>query len=70
MYFQNSEKDEKLTTVQKFYYGTNIFITGATGFLGKSKYNEHWNAIKTKYVQNSINYKTKTKSEKKFIFSL
>ena len=37
MYFQNPEIEEKLTTVQKFYYGTNIFITGATGFLGKSK---------------------------------
>lgn len=39
MYYNEAEIDEKLTTIQKFYYGTNIFITGATGFLGKSKYN-------------------------------
>lgn len=38
MYYNETEIDEKLTTIQKFYYGTNIFITGATGFLGKSKY--------------------------------
>lgn len=38
MYFDDTEIDEKLTTIQKFYYGTNIFVTGATGFLGKSKF--------------------------------
>lgn len=26
-----------LTPVQQFYQGTNIFITGGTGFLGKGK---------------------------------
>lgn len=29
------ENGEKLTAVQEFYYGTNILITGGTGFLGK-----------------------------------
>lgn len=28
---------EELTPMQKFYDGTNVFITGGTGFLGKSK---------------------------------
>lgn len=29
---------EELTSMQKFYNGTNVFITGGTGFLGKSKF--------------------------------
>lgn len=29
--------DEKLTPIQSFLSGSNIFITGGTGFLGKSK---------------------------------
>lgn len=29
---------EELTAMQKFYDGTNVFITGGTGFLGKSKF--------------------------------
>jgi hypothetical protein len=28
----------ELSTVQQFYYGCNILITGGTGFLGKSKH--------------------------------
>lgn len=29
--------EEALTPIQKFYDNCNIFITGGTGFLGKSK---------------------------------
>lgn len=32
---------EELTPMQKFYNGTNVFITGGTGFLGKSKFNSN-----------------------------
>lgn len=31
--------EEQFTPIQKFYDNCNIFITGGTGFLGKSKYN-------------------------------
>lgn len=34
---QNPTYQEKLTPIQSFLSGTNIFITGGTGFLGKSK---------------------------------
>lgn len=30
--------EELFTPIQKFYDNCNIFITGGTGFLGKSKY--------------------------------
>lgn len=30
--------EELLTPIQNFYENCNIFITGGTGFLGKSKY--------------------------------
>lgn len=29
--------EEKLTPIQSFLSGSNVFITGGTGFLGKSK---------------------------------
>jgi len=32
---ENSPVNEKLTPIQKFYYGQSIFITGGTGFMGK-----------------------------------
>lgn len=31
--------EELFTPIQKFYDNCNIFVTGGTGFLGKSKYN-------------------------------
>jgi len=33
--FQLLQKQRKMTGVVKFYEGQNIFVTGATGFLGK-----------------------------------
>ena len=30
--------DEQLTAIQQFYDKCNVFITGGTGFLGKSEY--------------------------------
>ncbi|XP_055922066.1 fatty acyl-CoA reductase wat-like isoform X2 [Eupeodes corollae] len=32
---ENINSEGQLTPLQNFYYGTNIFITGGTGFLGK-----------------------------------
>lgn len=31
----SSAINEKLTPIQKFYYGQSIFLTGGTGFMGK-----------------------------------
>lgn len=34
----NAEQiEQKLTEIQQFYERTSVFITGGTGFLGKSK---------------------------------
>ncbi|XP_023036336.1 fatty acyl-CoA reductase wat [Drosophila willistoni] len=31
----SAKPDDSLSDIQKFFYGANVFITGATGFLGK-----------------------------------
>lgn len=31
-------EEESMTPIQKFYDNCNVFITGGTGFLGKSEY--------------------------------
>lgn len=33
-----AQVEQKLTEIQQFYERTSVFITGGTGFLGKSKY--------------------------------
>lgn len=38
--YENHPIETELTVLQKFYYGTNILITGGTGFLGKGKFNQ------------------------------
>lgn len=32
-----AQVEQKLTDIQQFYERTSVFITGGTGFLGKSK---------------------------------
>lgn len=35
---KTEQSESSPTPIQQFYAGTNIFITGGTGFLGKRKY--------------------------------
>ncbi|XP_037947415.1 fatty acyl-CoA reductase wat-like [Teleopsis dalmanni] len=53
MYIKDLLMEENLTTIQNFYHGTNIFVTGGTGFLGKILLNKLFTScpgIETVYV--------------------
>lgn len=43
--------EECMTPIQKFYDNCNVFITGGTGFLGKSKFACDSFAVETRHFE-------------------